>query len=268
MQTKKTALITGASAGIGKAFAEVFAKNTFDLVLTARREERLLELADTLQQQYGTHVLTIPCDLSDPTVPQQLYDRIASEGLTIDALVNNAGYGVPGYYTNTSWQRQSDFIQVLITAVAHLCHLFLPGMIERGYGRIVNVSSLNGLTACSPGQTLYSGAKGFVIQLSQTLHMEAEGTGVFVSALCPGLTRSEFHDATGTRELADKKPAYMWMEADAVATQAFDAVMAGQPLCINGGINKIFALLARLLPRNTALGMASKASKSFRRETV
>lgn len=260
----KTALITGASAGIGKAFAEVFAQNGFDLVLTARREERLMELQEQLQKTHNVNVLILPADLSDPDVPQQLFDQIQSKGVVIDALVNNAGYGVPGYYHLTDWKKQQDFIQVLITAVSQLCHLYLPGMIERGYGRIINVSSLNGILPGSAGQSLYSGAKAFVIQLSQTLFLETEGTGVNVTALCPGLTYSEFHDVTGMREAVSRKSDLMWMDAETVAQQGYNAVMKGEFICVNGGVNRFLALLPKLLPRKTALRLMAKTTRDMR----
>ena len=263
-ETKRTALITGASAGIGEAFAAVFAKNHFDLILTARREERLLALGKSLKDRYGTNSTIIPADLSDQAAPQMIYNHISAEGLTLDALVNNAGYGVPGFYNEQPWQKQADFIQVLVTAVAHLCHLALPGMIERGYGRIINVSSLNGLVPGSPGQTLYGSAKSFIVQLSQTLYTETKGTGVQVTAVCPGFTYSEFHDVTGTRDLVNKIPGYRWMDADTVALQGYEAVMAGEPLCINGKFNKAAVLLAKWLPHKMALRLVEKGSKEIR----
>lgn len=264
MTATKTALITGASAGIGKAFAEEFARNGFNLVLTARREDRLVELQQQLQQTYGMRVDLFPADLSDPNAPQQLFEQIESKNIVIDALVNNAGYGVPGYFHHTDWKKQQDFIQVLITAVAQLCHLYLPGMIERGYGRIINVSSLNGILPGSAGQSLYSGAKAFVIQLSQTLFLETEGTGVNVTALCPGLTYSEFHDVTGMREAVSRKSDLMWMDAETVAQQGYDAVMKGDFICINGRVNKFLTLLPKLLPRKTALRLMAKSTKDMR----
>ncbi len=268
MDTKRTALITGASAGIGKAFAEVFAQNGFNLVLTARREDRLRDIQKQLSEQYEITVTVIPVDLHDLQAPQHLFDRIQEEGLVIDALVNNAGYGVPGFFHNTSWKKQADFIQVLVTAVAHLSHLFIPGMIKRGYGRIINVSSMNGILPGSPGQTLYSGAKAFVIQFSQTLFVETEGTGINVTAICPGLTFSEFHDVTGMREAVSKKPSRMWMDANTVAQQGYDAVMKGEHLLINGRFNRFIALLIKLLPNKKGLRMMQKNTKDMRPESA
>jgi len=255
---KKTAFITGASAGIGKAFAEVFAQNGFNLVLTARREDRLRELQEAIQDKYNVDVYPIPADLHNIEAPQELFNAIQAEGIQIDALVNNAGYGLPGLFHKSEWKDQANFIQVLITAVARFCHLFLPGMIERGYGRIINVSSLSGILPGSAGFSLYSGAKSSVNQLSQTLFLETEGTGVNVTAICPGYTYTEFHDVNGMRESVSKMPSYMWMDADTVANQGFDAVMKGEPLYVNGATNRFFALLPKLLPNKRVLRMVDK----------
>ncbi len=259
-----TALITGASAGIGEALAHVFARNGFNVVLTARREDRLTALAASLKQQYGVEATAIAADLADSQAPQQIFDATQARGLTIDALINNAGYGVPGHFTTNTWDRHRDFIQVLMIAVAHLSHLYLPGMIERGYGRILNVASLAGLVPGSPGQSLYGGSKTFVIQLSQTLHVEAAGKGVHVCALCPGFVQSEFHDVTGTRALVSQMPRYMWMDAERVAREGYDAVMRGKPVHVPGRINKLIAGLANALPHKTALNMMAKRARRFR----
>lgn len=255
---KRTAFITGASSGIGKAFAEVFARNGFNLVLTARREDRLQELQKVIQDKYDVDVYPIPADLHNVEAPQELFNSIQAAKIQIDALVNNAGYGLPGLFYKSEWKDQANFIQVLITAVAQFCHLYLPGMIERGYGRIINVSSLSGILPGSAGYTLYSGAKSFVNQLSQTLFLETEGTGVNVTAICPGYTYTEFHDVIGMRESVSKLPAYMWMDADTVANQGFEAVMQGESLYVNGAANRFFALIAKLLSNKRALRMVDK----------
>lgn len=260
----RTALVTGGSAGIGKALAQVFAENGFDLVLTARRKDKLNEVADTLRQRHGVQVTIIESDLTQSDAPQQLFDATEGAGKPIDVLINNAGFGVPGKFLSNDWRTHGDFIQVLMIAVAHNCHLFLPNMIGRKYGRILNIASLAGLVPASPGSTLYGGAKAFVIQLSQTLHMEAVDHGVHVCALCPGFTYSEFHDVTGTRDMVSRMPRYRWMEADIVARQGYHAVMQGKPVHVNGGVNKLTAGLMMLLPHKAALRASLSAARSFR----
>ena len=263
---KRRCLVTGASSGIGKAIAEVFAEQGWDLVLTARREERLIELAKALESRHGTHSIVITMDLAEPNAPQQLYDILKEDGVQIDGLVNNAGYGVPGYYIYTDWEVQRKFIQVLATSVAHMCHLFLPHMIKRGYGRILNVSSVNGIIPVSPGQTLYAAAKAFVNRLSHTLHAEASDKGVNVCALCPGFTKSEFHDVTGTRDMVNQFPDFMWMDAKPVAQLGFDAVMRGDVICVPGAANKITTLMAKWMPLKSTIRSMAKRAKNFRKE--
>jgi len=262
---RRTALITGASAGIGAAFAEVFAAEGFDLVLTARREDRLRDLADWLQRQHGVRAHVIVDDLTDPQAPARLCAEMAARGLTIDALVNNAGYGVTGVYTSSEWSRHAHFLQVMVVAVAELTHRLLPGMIERGYGRIVNVASLAGLSPAPAGHTLYAASKAFVIKFSEALANEVKKHGVHVTAVCPGFTLSEFHDVTGTREKVSKLPRFLWMDAPTVARQGFAAVMEGIPIYVNGRVNRVIATLVRLLPYRVIVLGARLTAGSYRK---
>jgi short-subunit dehydrogenase len=181
----RTALITGASAGIGMELARVFAAHGFSVLLTARRAERLVALAKTLQEAFGTEARALPADLARPEACADLVSGLEKQGIGVDALVNNAGYGVPGHYRDTPWEAQRDFIQVLVTAPCELTHRLLPGMTARKYGRILNVASVAGLMPGSASHTLYGGAKGMLIKWSQALHSEQKGTGVHVTALCP-----------------------------------------------------------------------------------
>lgn len=263
---RKTALITGASSGIGKAFATKFAAEGWDIIITARRAEQLKTLAQALTQQYKITATVITADLADPAAAQKIFDEVKTLGLQVDALVNNAGYGVPGYFVNTQWSQQRDFIQVLVTSVAHLCHLFLPGMIERGYGRIINVASLNGLLPCSPGQSLYASAKTFVVCLSHTLHAEAGEAGVNVCALCPGLTYTEFHDVTGTRDMVSRVPKSQWLDAQSVANAGFDAVMQGKLICTPGRSTTLTAFVSRFIPRAIMVNLMKKQSLKIRKK--
>ncbi len=262
---RRTVLITGASSGIGEAFAEVFAAEGFDLVITARREDRLRQVAARLEQQHHARVHVIVEDLSDPEAPARLCAEIAARGLTIDALVNNAGFGVTGVYTSSDWTRHSAFLQVMVVAVAELTHRLLPGMIDRGYGRIVNVASLAGLSPAPAGHTLYAASKAFVIKFSEALAAEVKKHGVHVTALCPGFTLSEFHDVTGTRATVSRLPRFMWMDAATVARQGFEAVMEGIPIYVNGRINRVIATLVRYLPYRVVLFVARLTAGSYRK---
>ncbi len=245
---QRTCLITGASAGIGAAFAEVFAAHGFDLILTARRLDRLEAVAAGLRTAHGRSVHVIPADLAEPGAVARLCATLGERGLTVDALVNNAGYGVPGLLTTPAWERQRDLLQVLIGAVVELTYRLLPGMLARGYGRIINVSSLAGLIPAPAGHTLYPAAKSFVMRFSEALAEETRGKGVHVTALCPGFTISEFHDVTGTRPSVSRLPSVMWMDAPAVARDGFDAVMAGTPVYVPGRTNRAIAFVARHTP--------------------
>lgn len=257
----RTALVTGASAGIGAELARVFAAKGFDLVLTARRTERLDTLANELRRLQGVQVRTMPADLARPETPKALIAALDGERVTIDALINNAGYAVPGRYRDTSWDVQRDFLQVLMTAPCELIHRLLPGMTERGYGRILNVASVAGLMPGAASHTLYGGAKAMLIKISQSLHSEQKGTGVHVTALCPGFTYSEFHDVTGTREQMGRMPKMMWLSADRVAREGYDAVMKNRATCVPGAQYKTITALARLLPLGAGHHVAELRSR-------
>lgn len=254
----RTVLITGASAGIGRAFAEVFAAQGFGLVLVARREERLRSLAGQLSQRIGVSSRVIAADLADTDAPEKVHSRLADDGLAIDALVNNAGYGIPEDYRDSSWSDQSRFLEVMAVAPSQLMHLFLPGMIERGYGRIVNVASLAALLPGMAGHTLYSGVKSFLVKTSQSLTIELEGTGVQVCAICPGFTYTEYHDVIKTRKSVSASPKFIWMTAEDVAIQGYRAVMAGRPVYVNGWVNRVISLAARVLPSRLLMSPATR----------
>jgi short-subunit dehydrogenase len=262
---RRTALITGASAGIGEAFARVFAAHGFDLVLTARREDRLRALATALEHQHGVRAHVLSADLAEPAAPARLCQQLATANLAIDALVNNAGYGVPGSFTSVAWQRHVDFLQVLLMSVTELTYRLLPGMVERGYGRIINVASLAGLLPSPAGHTLYGATKSFLIRFSEALSCEVAERGVHVTAVCPGFTLSEFHDVTGTRQMMRGLPSWAWMDAQTVAQQGYDAVMAGRPVYITGRVNTVIALLARYLPHRLVHALNRRMGRSYRK---
>jgi short-subunit dehydrogenase len=262
----RTALITGASSGIGAELARVFASHGFDVVLTARRADRLRALAEELVATHGIEARAMPADLASAESCAELVGALESEGVGIDALVNNAGYGVPGFYRDTSWETQRDFIQVLVTAPCELTHRLLPSMMRRGYGRILNVASVAGLMPGSASHTLYGGAKAMLIKFSQALHSEQKGSGIFVSALCPGFTASEFHDVNGTRAQMRHLPEFMWLSAGHVAEAGYRAVMKNQPICIPGAQYRLISTFARLLPMKAAHRLGEARSRILAKE--
>lgn len=257
-------LVTGASAGIGEAFARELAARGHDLVLVARRTERLQALAEELHERHGTHAHVLPADLADPTAPRQLVDALQSLGLSVDWLVNNAGYGVPGTFDASDWPVHADFLQVLLAAPTELAWRLLPGMRERAYGRIVNVASLAGHVPGSAGHTLYAASKAYLIKFSQSLALENRHWGVHVCALCPGFTRSEFHDVTGTRALVGKLPRFMWQDAQTVAREGIDAVERGEAVHVTGRVNRAIKAMAKLMPDRLALWLSARESRRYR----
>jgi short-subunit dehydrogenase len=261
---RRRALITGASSGIGECLAEVFASEGFDLVLVARREERLAVIAERCQRAYGIEALALPCDLSDPAAADYLFEETARRGLLIDALVNNAGYGVPGSFRSRPWSEHAAFLQVLLTSLVHLTHRFEGGMTERGYGRILNVASLAGLVPPSARHTLYAPAKAFVVRFSEALALEHLSDGIHVTALCPGYTYSEFHDRLGNRTQVAKLPGPLWMSSQQVARAGFDAVMRGDVVHVPGRLNQFLAGLVQALPEGASRRLMRRSWKLVR----
>ena len=262
---KRRALITGASSGIGEAFADVFAAEGFDLVLTARRADRLEGIAERIRVSHGGAVDVVVADLEDRDAPVRLCDEMARRGITVDVLVNNAGYGVPGAYVASPWERHEAMLQVMGVAVAELTHRLLPGMIERGYGRIINVASLAALVPAPPGHTLYAASKALLVKFSESLAGEVRRHGVHVTALCPGFTYSEFHDVTGTRATVSQLPPWLWMNSAQVAREGFDAVMAGTAVHVPGRVNRAIATGARHAPEWLVRAIGRRTAYKYRK---
>lgn len=262
---KRRMLITGGSAGIGEACARVWAANGWDLLLVARRADKMQKLAAELMAAHGCDVAVIAEDLSDPLAPSRLVETIENRGLIVDGLINNAGYGVPGSLLSVPWSTHADFLRVLLWTPTELIYRLLPAMKERGFGRIVNVASLAGLVPGTAGHTLYGATKSYLIRFSQSLAQEVAAHGIHVTALCPGFTYSEFHDVNGMRGTVSKMPRFMWMDSATVARQAFDAVERGDIVYVNGRWNRFIRTLTKLLPDRVALALTSRQSRRFRR---
>ena len=259
----RNALVTGASAGLGESYARALAGRGADLVLVARRQDRLEALAESLRAE-GRRAQVIAADLSDPSAPDKVVSALERP---IDVLVNNAGFGLPGTYANTSWEEQRDFIQLMVTACAHLAHAVLPGMHARNYGRIVNVASLAGIVPGSAGHTLYGASKAFLISFSQSLDAEGRAAGVDVraQACCPGFTYTEFHDVNGTRERMGTMPDALWMQADEVVRGSLGALDGGPVTFVPGRVNKTIARAVRLAGPEVAGRLFAKQSAKYRR---
>jgi short-subunit dehydrogenase len=245
-ELRPCSLITGASSGIGRAFCQRLADQGHHLVLTARRAERLETLAIELRERCAIEVTVLPFDLADPATPRLLCETLADRNLHIDWLVNNAGYGG------------------LLKAPTELAWRLLPGMRERGYGRILNIASLAGLVPAPPGHTLYAAAKAYLIRFSQSLALENRSAGVHVCALCPGFTWSEFHDVTGTRNKMDQLPGFMWLSADEVARLGIEAVERGDAMHVPGRVNRTIKAVIQLMPDRLALALSARQAKRYR----
>lgn len=233
MADRPTALITGASAGLGAEFARQLAAAGHDLVLVARRREMLEELAAVVEQQHGARSEIICADLARPEAPQRILEQLARLDLTIDFLVNNAGIAGCDLLQERDWGKQQAFFQLMMTSVAHLCHLLIPPMVQRGHGRVINVASVAGRVPRAGGCN-YGPAKAYVIALSEDLWLTLRGTGVNVCALCPGYTHTEFHAVGGLQETKDRLPRWIWYGAPTVVRDGIRAVDRGRPICISG----------------------------------
>ncbi|WP_375429585.1 SDR family NAD(P)-dependent oxidoreductase [uncultured Sphingomonas sp.] len=241
-----TALVTGASAGLGDGFARALAKEGQDLILTARRVDRLEALATKLRAAHGVAVHVFAADLARPGATEELLADVAAAGLSIDLLVNNAGYGARGGFAELDRDEQLGIVDVNCRALVALAHGVLPQMIARGSGGILNVAST---AAFQPGpwMAVYYASKAFVLSFSEALHEEVRDKGVRVSALCPGPTRTEFADRAGMKDLASFDA--VWADADAVVRDGLAAVRANSAVKVSGTINTLMADSVRFLPR-------------------
>ncbi|MGV6801998.1 MAG: SDR family NAD(P)-dependent oxidoreductase [bacterium] len=257
----KWALVTGASAGIGMEFAKQLAAQKANLVLVARRMDRLQALKEELSQT-GVDIKTIACDLARPDAVATLFAELKGSNINIDILINNAGFGLPGNYAPSQWQDQQDFLQLMVTSYAELVHRVFPGMIERNWGRIINVASVAGLIPPSAGHTLYGPAKAFMVSFSQSLAAEGSRHNVFVSAMCPGFTLTEFHDVNKTRDKINALPKWAVMDVVPSVRGALRAMEKNHTVYVPGYQYKFLIWLARALPRpwveNLIAGQSSK----------
>src|SRR5499425_897443 len=247
MNSNQTALITGASAGLGYEFAKLFARDKYNLVLVARTGPKLAELADELRQQHGINVKTIPIDLGLPQASQNLLEETRRAGIHIDILVNNAGYGQSGDFANIPLEESYGQIQLNITALTLLTRLYLGPMLEKRAGKIMNVAST---AAFQPGplMAVYYATKAYVLSFSEALANELAGTGVTVTTLCPGPTLTDFQRRAGVSET----PLFrgpLTMDAATVARAGYRAMLRGDGLVVPGIANNVLMQALRITPR-------------------
>ena len=245
-----TALITGASSGIGLALARVFAADGIDVILSARSEDKLHALAKEVREKYRVKARVIAADLSLPGEAQKIYDRVVEQ---VDYLVNNAGFGVYGGFAETDWMAEAAMLQVNIVALTQLTKLFLPDMIARGRGKILNVAST---AAFQPGpmMAVYFATKAYVLSFSEAIARELKGTGVSITTLCPGATETGFQRAAGATGSRVFDSRTLPTGAD-VAAYSYKALQRQKRVAIHGAINKMLAFGVRLLPRRAVVAI-------------
>lgn len=243
---RQTALITGASSGIGRELAPLFAQDGVNLVLVARDQERLESLAADLRAKYGVDVTVIPQDLAQPTAPEAIQHTLQAQGITVDFLVNNAGTHVYGPIQDTDVTQQLALIQVNLTALTHLTMLVLPQMLQRGSGRILNVASTGGF-APAPFNAIYSATKAYVLSFSEAIARDLEHTGVTVTCLCPGATHTDFARRAGIEDIRLFRMGTM--EARQVAKVGYAGLLKGKTTVVPGLFNQLLTFSIRFTPR-------------------
>lgn len=228
-----TALVTGASSGLGAEFARQLAARGCDVLLVARRAERLAALADELAKEHRVEAHVFAADLSLREAPAAIEAHAKEKGLAIDWLVNNAGVAGPKLLEEQDWDAQCAFFELMMISVASMCHRFIPPMVERGRGRVVNVASVAGRIS-RPAGANYGPSKAYVIAMSEELELSLRGTGVQVSALCPGFVHTEFHETAGMGEMKAKSSDLLWYDAETVVREGIEGCDRGEAVVVSG----------------------------------
>lgn len=257
---KKTALITGASSGIGYELARVFARGGHDVVLVARTKENLDKLARELEGSHSVRAMSLPADLSEQKGPDQIRMTLEEQRIRVNFLVNNAGFGTLGPFSEAELKSQLMMMQVNMTALVHLTRLFLPDMVKQGDGRILNVASTAAFVP-GPLMAVYYASKAFVLSFSQAVADEVRSSGVTVTALCPGPTKTGFQGSAGmerTRLFSRDV-----MDANVVAEAGYWGMMKGKPVVVPGGRNNLLRIAARLVPTSMAIGQARRLNEDI-----
>ena len=233
-----TALITGASAGLGAEFARQLAAKGLRLVLVARREDRLQAQAELLRAEFGVDCEWISADLSDSAAGALIEKTLLDRDISVDYLINNAGIAGPDLLQDRDWQAQREFYQLMMTSVAELCHRFIPAMVERGFGRVINIASVAGRIPRSGGCN-YGPSKTYPVALSEELNLTLSAQGVNVCALCPGFTHTDFHETAGLGPMKAKMPKWLWYGANVVVSDGLKAVERGKSIAISGRLYRV-----------------------------
>src|SRR4051794_10809976 len=252
-----TALVTGASSGIGTEIARGLAKRGYGVTLVARREERLLELAEELGERHGVPAGVIACDLGERDERDRLAAELEKLELDVAILVNNAGFGYTGDFVPAPRERQASMVALNCEAVVDLSSRYLPGMVDRGEGAVINIASVAAFQPLA-GSATYAATKAFVLNFSEAVHQELSGTGVTMTAISPGPVRSEFAEQAGVGDAEERTPGVIWMSAEDLAEEAIDAVDKGKRAVVPGRINQATSIIGRHTPRTLALPLTRR----------
>jgi short-subunit dehydrogenase len=254
--TGGTALVTGASSGIGAAIAGELATRGYAVALTARREERLRSLATELRDGHGIEAEVIACDLSDPDGRDRLASELAG-GRAVEILVNNAGFGSRGEFVTNDRTRMLEMVRINVETVVDLTARFLPGMAERGRGAIINIASTAAFQPM-PGAATYAASKAFVLSFSEAIRTEQRGKGVSVTAVCPGPVRTEFTEAAGMGGVENETPDALWMSAEEIGRAAVEGAERDKRVVVPGALNRAQSIVGQHSPRALALPLIQR----------
>jgi short-subunit dehydrogenase len=250
-------VVTGASSGIGAAIAKELASRGHSLALVARREERLQTLATDLTSSYGVTADVIAADLSDPSERERLADELRGKGRVVDVLVNNAGFGHQADFATSPRERMVEMVNLNVETVVDLTSRFLTGMIDRGRGSVINIASTAAFQPL-PGSAVYAASKSFVLSFSEAIRTELRGSGVTVTAVCPGPVKTEFSEVAGFGGVEDRTPNAVWMSADEIAEHAIDGAVNDRRVVVPGVLNRAGALVGQHSPRAVALPLIGR----------
>ncbi|MFM6984854.1 MAG: SDR family NAD(P)-dependent oxidoreductase [Chitinophagaceae bacterium] len=251
---KKTALITGASDGIGMELARIHAANGDNLVIVARSENKLQQLKSELEKQYGIKVHVIARDLSEPDAAQRVFDETTQQSISVDYLINNAGFGDYGFFAETDFEKEQRMIQLNITALTQFTKIYLKDMLKKGSGRIMNVAS-TGAFQPAPTMAVYCATKAYVLSFSEAINNEVGNQGLSITALCPGATATGF-EAAAAMESSKLFKGPQVASAKSVASYGYKAMMKGKAVAVHGVMNYIMVNSSRFAPRNLVVKIA------------
>jgi short-subunit dehydrogenase len=257
-----TALVTGASSGIGAAIAAELASRGFSLILVARREERLLSLATELSSEHGIDVEVIAADVADEGERDRMQLELGGRGRAVEVLVNNAGFGHQADFARSPRERMVEMVRVNVEAVVDLTSRFIGPMVERGRGSVINIASTAAFQPL-PGSAVYAASKSFVLSFSEAIRTELRGTGVTVTAVCPGPAKTEFTEVAGVGGVEQRTPGAVWTSVEEIARQAVDGARRDKRVVVPGMLNRATAIAGQHSPRAVALPLISRVWRNL-----